>query len=109
MDDEQDNYEPGWGEAMETAKPQVQFKEGQSTTAIYAVKSHGINPMNGKEVFEDLKGNLTYEWSAANKIVCGDTEPKVSGAFGANADWKGFNINVSFLYQCEDRCITKRL
>ena len=56
--------------------------------------------MNGKEVFEDLKGNLTYEWSAANKIVCGDTEPKVSGAFGANADWKGFNINVSFLYQC---------
>ena len=100
VDDEQDNYEPGWGEAMETAKPQVQFKEGQSTTAIYAVKSHGINPMNGKEVFEDLKGNLTYEWSAANKIVCGDTEPKVSGAFGANADWKGFNINVSFLYQC---------
>lgn len=100
VDDEQDNYEPGWGEAMETAKPQVQFKEGQSTTAIYAVKSHGINPMNGKEVFEDLKGNLTYEWSAANKIVCGDTEPKVSGAFGANADWEGFNINVSFLYQC---------
>ena len=97
VDDEQDNYEPGWGEAMETAKPQVQFKEGQSTTAIYAVKSHGINPMNGKEVFEDLKGNLTYEWSAANKIVCGDTEPKVSGAFGANADWKGFNTNVSFL------------
>ncbi len=46
---------------METAKPQVQFKEGQSTTAIYAVKSRGINPMNGKEVFEDLKGNLTYE------------------------------------------------
>ena len=100
VDDEQDNYEPGWGEAMETAKPQVQFKEGQSTTAICAVESHGINPMNGKEVFEDLKGNLTYEWSAANKIVCGDTEPKVSGAFGANADWKGFNINVSFLYQC---------
>ena len=26
VDDEQDNYEPGWGEAIETAKPQVQFK-----------------------------------------------------------------------------------
>lgn len=100
VDDEQDNYKPGWGQPIETAKPQVQFKEGQSTTAIYAVKSHGINPMNGKEVFEDLNGNLTYEWSAANKIVCGDTEPKVSGAFGANADWKGFNINLNFLYQC---------
>ena len=74
-------------------------KEGQSTTAIYAVRSLGINPMNGKELFYDLNGNLTYDWSAANKVVCGDTEPKVSGSFGANADWKGFNLNVSFLYQ----------
>ena len=23
----------------------------------------------------------------------------MSGSFGANADWKGFNLNVSFLYQ----------
>lgn len=99
VDDEQDNYKPGWGEDLETAKPLVQFKEGQSTTAIYAVRSLGINPMNGKELFYDLDGNLTYEWSAANKVVCGDTEPKVSGSFGANADWKGFNLNVSFLYQ----------
>lgn len=99
MDDEQDNYEQGWGEDLETAKPLVQFKEGQSTTAIYAVRSLGINPMNGKELFYDLNGNLTYDWSAANKVVCGDTEPKVSGSFGANADWKGFNLNVSFLYQ----------
>ena len=99
VDDEQDNYEQGWGEDLETAKPLVQFKEGQSTTAIYAVKSLGINPMNGRELFYDLDGNLTYDWSASNKIVCGDTEPKVSGSFGANADWKGFNLNVSFLYQ----------
>ena len=99
VDDEQDNYEQGWGEDLETAKPLVQFKEGQSTTAIYAVRSLGINPMNGKELFYDLNGNLTYDWSAANKVVCGDTEPKVSGSFGANADWKGFNLNVSFLYQ----------
>ena len=109
VDDEQDNYEPGWGEAIETAKPQVQFKEGQSTTAIYAVKSHGINPMNGKEVFEDLKGNLTYEWSAANKIVCGDTEPKVSGAFGANAAGKDLILMLVSCINVEDRCITKRL
>jgi len=100
VDEEQDNYKPGWGEDLVTAKPLVQFKEGQSTTAIYAVKSHGINPMNGKEVYEDLQGNLTYDWSAANKMVCGDTEPKVSGAFGANAEWKGISLNMNFLYQC---------
>ena len=55
--------------------------------------------MSGKELFYDLNGNLTYDWSAANKVVCGDTEPKVSGSFGANADWKGLNLKVSLLYQ----------
>lgn len=67
VDDEQDNYEQGWGEDLETAKPLVQFKEGQSTTAIYAVRSLGINPMNGKELFYDLNGNLTYDWSAGQQ------------------------------------------
>lgn len=82
-----------------SAKPRVQFKEGESTTAIYAVRSLGINPANGREVFLDRFGNMTYKWSAADKVACGDTEPKFSGSFGANADWKGFNLNMSFLYQ----------
>lgn len=55
--------------------------------------------MNGKEVYLDRYGNPTYTWSAADKVACGDTEPTVSGSFGANADWKGFNLNMSFLYQ----------
>ena len=51
IDKDQDNYEPDYGERYETAKPQVEFKEGESTTTIYAVRSLGINPANGKEVF----------------------------------------------------------
>ncbi|MFA7111068.1 MAG: SusC/RagA family TonB-linked outer membrane protein [Bacilli bacterium] len=82
-----------------TSKPKIQFKEGQSTTAIYAVKSLGINPINGKEVFVDRNGNITYDWNALDKIVCGDTEPDFSGALGLNADYKGFNLNMSFMYK----------
>ncbi len=99
VDYEEDNYEPEYGKRYETAKPQAQYKEGESTTTIYAVRSLGINPMNGKEVYLDRYGNPTYTWSAADKVACGDTEPTVSGSFGANADWKGFNLNMSFLYQ----------
>lgn len=99
IDKEQDEYEPERYERFETAKPRIQFKEGESTTTIYAVRSLGINPANGKEIFLDRKGNITYQWSAADKVACGDTEPKFSGSFGANADYKGFNLNLSFLYQ----------
>lgn len=100
IDKDQDNYKPGHGQRYETAKPQVQFKEGESTTTIYAVRSLGINPMNGKEVYLDLEGNPTYKWSAANKVACGNTAPTVQGSFGLNADWKGFNLSMSFLYEC---------
>lgn len=100
IDKDQDNYEPDYGERYETAKPQVEFKEGESTTTIYAVRSLGINPANGKEVFLDRYGNPTYTWSSADKVACGDTAPTVQGSFGANADWKGFNLNMSFLYEC---------
>ena len=99
IDKEQDEYTPPRNQRFETAKPRVQFKEGESTTTIYAVRSLGINPANGKEVFLDRNGNITYQWSAADKVACGDTEPKFSGAFGTNADYKGFNLNLSFLYQ----------
>lgn len=97
---DQDNYKPDYGQRYETAKPQVEFKEGESTTTIYAVRSLGINPMNGKEVYLDLNGNPTYVWSAANKVACGDTAPSLQGSFGLNADWKGINVNMSFLYEC---------
>lgn len=86
--------------AEESRKPRVKFKEGQSTTAIYAVRSLGINPANGKEVYLDRFGNTTYTWNALDKFVCGDTEPKVSGSFGLNGDYKGFNLSLNFLYQC---------
>ncbi len=99
VDYEQDNYKAEIGQRYETAKPQAQYKEGESTTTIYAVRSLGINPINGKEVYLDRNGNTTYTWSAADKVACGDTEPTMSGSFGANADWNGFNLNMSFMYQ----------
>ena len=97
IDKDQDAYKPGYNNA--SPRPQVQFKEGESTTTIYAVRSLGINPSNGKEVFLDRFNNPTYHWSAADKVACGDAAPTVQGSFGLNADWKGFNLNASFLYE----------
>ena len=97
IDKDQDAYNPEYFDA--SPRPQVQFKEGESTTTIYAVRSLGINPANGREVFLDRYNNPTYEWSASDKEACGDTAPTVQGSFGLNADWKGFNVNASFLYE----------
>lgn len=43
-------------------------------------------------------GELTYTWDAEDKVICGDTEPKVFGNFGTNLYWKGWNLNMVFKY-----------
>lgn len=80
-------------------KPLVRYKEGRSSTAIYAMKSLGIDPATGKELFQRQDGSNTYVWDPKESIVCGDTEPKVSGAFGTNVTWKDFNLNMNFSYR----------
>lgn len=77
----------------------TKYEEGQSSTAIYAVRSLGIDPMTGEELFLTREGKPTKTWSASDKVVVGDTEPTVRGTFGANVGWKGLYLNLTFSYQ----------
>lgn len=79
--------------------PHTKFIEGGSTTSIFAMKSLGINPANGKELFITPEGDVTYEWSAADQQIVGNTEPVVQGAFGFNVRWQNFSLFTSFLYR----------
>lgn len=81
-----------------THKLLTKYEEGQSTTAIYAVRSLGIDPMTGKELFLTKEGTPTWTWNADDKVVVGDTEPKVRGTFGTNISWKGLYFNATFAY-----------
>ena len=68
-------------------------------TAIWAVRSAGIDPITGKEVFIKKDGTTTYTWSSEDQVICGDTEPDFQGNFGANLRWKGFDLNLAFTYK----------
>lgn len=80
-------------------RPSVRYEEGQSMTAIWAVPSLGIDPVNGKEIFLKRDGSVTYEWNVEDQVVCGDTQPKYNGIFGFNSDFHGFGISATFNYR----------
>ena len=63
------------------------------------MKSLGINPADGEELFLDRSGNVTSEWSASQQQIIGNTEPKGQGAFGINIRWKRLSLYTSFMYQ----------
>ena len=79
--------------------PSTLYYEGQSMTAIWGVRSAGIDPITGQEVFYDLDGNKTYTWKSYNQVVIGDSNPKVSGNLSMNAGYKGFTFSISCSYK----------
>ncbi len=86
-------------EGVNPSKPYTRFEEGQSTSAIWAVRSLGIDPATGKEMFIDRSGRKTYEWNINDQVVCGESNPKLQGNFGFNAEYKGIALNCSFSYK----------
>ena len=75
------------------------YYDGASPTALWAVRSAGIDPMTGNEVFIKKDGSYTFEWNTEDEVVCGDTNPDIEGTFGTSAYYKGFSMNIIFSYR----------
>lgn len=75
------------------------YQEGQSTTTLYAVRSLGIDPVTGKEVFLKRNGEKTFVWDATDKVPVGDTNPDVSGTLSTSINWKDFSCALGFTYK----------
>ncbi len=72
--------------------------EGDPTNAIYAVRSLGIDPSTGDELFLDRNGNITKTWKAGDKVFMGTSDPTFRGNISSLLQWKGFSLNLSFGY-----------
>ena len=81
-----------------SSAPKVLYKEGESKTAIYAVRSAGINPATGQEVFIKKNGAWTLEYDLNDKVVVGDKSPWLKGAFFPMLSYKGWQLNLAFEY-----------
>lgn len=79
-------------------KPVLKYEDGMSMTAIWAVPSKGIDPMNGQEIYVKKDGSLTYQYDPLDMVVTGDTKPKARGHFGFSAEYKGFGFSSTFRY-----------
>lgn len=74
------------------------FYEGNPQNAIYAVRSLGIDPSTGKEIYLDRNGNITDIWKATDKVYCGSADPLYRGNMNTMFQWGNFTFNASFAY-----------
>lgn len=91
-------YNPESSSDSKYAKTYLKYYEGASLTSIYGMKSLGISPTNGKEIYLRRNGDVTDVWSADEWTIIGDTAPKGQGSFGYTLSYKKLSMFASFLY-----------
>lgn len=82
-----------------SVNPSFMYKEGESINTIFAVKSLGIDPSNGQEIFLKRNGTKTYIWDAQDKVACGINEPKYLGTLNTRLRYKGWQLSAICSYR----------
>lgn len=75
------------------------YYDGADPDDIWAVRSAGIDPATGREIFITKDGKYTYDFSYDDEVVVGNTRPKAEGTFGSSFAYKGFTAGLTFRYR----------
>ncbi len=75
------------------------YYDGADPDDIWAVRSAGIDPATGREIFIKKDGTYTYDFSYDDEVVVGNARPDAEGTFGTNFGYKGFTVSAIFRYQ----------
>jgi len=88
-----------YNESGRANKSLLRMYDGASTTGLYAVRSVGIDPATGNEVFIRKDGTYTYEWNSDDEVLIGDSNPDLTGALSTSFLWKGFSVAAAFSFR----------
>ena len=77
----------------------VRYYDGGSPSDLWAVRSAGIDPASGREIFIKKDGTQIFEHDYADEVVVGNSDPKVEGVIGTSFYYKGFSASVNLRYR----------
>ena len=82
-------------------KKEWKLKSGvpEMTTDVMPASTSGDPSMPGKIKFKDINGDGKI--TEADRIVIGNTNPKLQGGFGLSGQWKNFDFTANFTYMID--------
>lgn len=83
----------------DNTRPVRMYYDGCSLSSIWGMKSLGIDPRNGREIYLMRDGTPTYTYNSSEQVILGNTLPKVQGNAGLSFEWKGLGGNASFTFK----------
>lgn len=86
-------------EASRNLNSLVQYRDGGSPGDLWAVRSLGIDPASGREVFLKKDGSPTFTYSADDRVVIANRNAKMQGIAGFSFRYGNFTANCNFRYR----------
>ncbi len=75
------------------------YYDGADPDDIWAVRSAGIDPATGKELFIKKDGSYTYDFTYDDEVIVGNTRPDLEGTLGTNFGYRGLTFSAIFRYR----------
>ncbi len=75
------------------------YKNGEDIAALKVVRSLGIDPMTGKEVYIDRNGQLTNLYDPKDKVVVGSNDSDLRGNISTSFFFKNWQFSFSGNYE----------
>ena len=75
------------------------YYDGGSPSDMWAVRSAGIDPATGREIFLKKDGTQTFVWDSEDEVVVGSSDPDLDGIIGTSFYWKGLSVSVNLRYR----------
>jgi len=83
----------------DSSKPKILFEEGGSQFDIYCMRSAGIDPATGNEIFIKKDGSYTFVYDSDERVAVGNTNPTLQGSIMNTVRYKGWSFSLTTSYQ----------
>jgi TonB-linked SusC/RagA family outer membrane protein len=88
----------GLNKQMTLTNSLTRFMDGYSPDDLWAVKSEGIDPATGKEIFLKKNGKYTFDYDPADMTKVGNSRPAAEGVFSTDLVYKHFTVGLYLRY-----------
>ena len=75
------------------------YYDNGSPTDLWAVRSAGIDPATGREVFIKKDGSETFNFDFKDEVIVGNSNPNIEGILGTSLYYKKFSFSFNVRYR----------
>jgi TonB-linked SusC/RagA family outer membrane protein len=77
----------------------IRYYDGGSPSDLWAVRSVGIDPATGREIFLNKNDEQTFTHDFQDEVIVGNSDPDLEGVLGSSFFYKGFTAAVHLRYR----------